>query len=258
MKFESDERVQDVGFRLSIQQNNYCGQNYTRLQGRINSNYVVRKEHCTITIQVPENYTLALYFAIFYTHAPDCEKEGIRIYDGLGTDKQLELLCSYSTPNPVFSESNALRIEMPPSQAEHVSTMIDASYLATDQGRGCGGEMFNYGGIFSSPLYPNNNRIRKQCLWTVTVPNNMRIALKFDAFDMGSITTCSTDYVELIEVKGAEKRTVRKHCGGDQPSTYISESSVMQVLHKQTQNFGGTGWLVKYMAIEKDALVNNW
>ncbi|XP_029722333.2 cubilin homolog isoform X1 [Aedes albopictus] len=258
VKFESDERVQDVGFRLSIQQNNYCGQNYTRLQGRINSNYVVRKEHCTITIQVPENYTLALYFAIFYTHAPDCEKEGIRIYDGLGTDKQLELLCSYSTPNPVFSESNALRIEMPPSQAEHVSTMIDASYLATDQGRGCGGEMFNYGGIFSSPLYPNNNRTRKQCLWTVTVPNNMRIALKFDTFDMGSITTCSTDYVELIEVKGAEKRTVRKHCGGDQPSTYISENSVMQVLHKQTQNFGGTGWLVKYMAIEKDALVNNW
>uniref|UniRef100_A0A0P6JSL8 Putative fibrillin n=1 Tax=Aedes aegypti TaxID=7159 RepID=A0A0P6JSL8_AEDAE len=258
VKFESNERIEDKGFQLSVQQNNYCAQNYTRLQGRINSNYVVRKEHCTVTIQVPENYTIALYFAIFYTHAPDCEKEGIRIYDGLGTDKQLELLCSYATPNPVFSESNALRIEIPASQGEHVSTMIDASYVATDQGRGCGGEMFNYGGTFSSPLYPNNNRTRKECVWTVTVPFNMRIALKFDAFEMGSITTCGTDYVQFIEVKGEEKRVVRKHCGGEKPSTYISENNVMQVLYKQTQNFGGTGWLAKYMAVEKGALVNDW
>lgn len=239
-----------------MQENHYCARNFTRLQGRISSDYVVRKEHCTITIQVPENYTIALYFVITYTHVADCEKHGIRIYDGIGTENQVATLCTYATPNPVFSESNSLRIEFP--AVTEVSTLIDASYLATDQGRGCGGEMFNYGGVFSSPMYPNNNRTRKDCLFTITVPNNLRIALKFDVFEMGSTTTCGTDYVEFIEVKGGEKRVARKHCGADKPATYVSESSILQVLHKQTQNFGGTGWLAKYMAVEKDAVVNEW
>lgn len=258
LKFESNKEIENKGFQLSVQQNHFCARNFTRLQGRINTNYVSRKEHCTITIQVPENYTIALYFGVFYTHTTNCDEEGIRVYDGLGGEKQLALLCSYATPNPMFTEGNTLRIEIPPSKGEYVTTMLDASYLATNQGRGCGGEMFNYGGVFSSPLYPNNNRTRMECIWTVTVPNNLRVALKFDVFDMGSKTTCGTDFVQLIEVKGTENRSVRQHCGGDKPATYISETNVMQVLYKQTQNFGGTGWLAKFMAVEKGAIVNDW
>ncbi|KAL9700067.1 hypothetical protein quinque_003508 [Culex quinquefasciatus] len=258
VKFQSDEASQDKGFKLAVRQNQICAQNLTRLQGRIGNNYFTRTEHCTLTVQVPENYTIALYFGIFYMHTTDCTAEGIRIYDGLGKDKQMALLCNYITPSPIFTESNALTIDIPASIAEYATTMLDATYLATDKGRGCGGEIFNYGGVFTSPLYPSNNRTRMDCLWTVTVPVNMHIAFKFEVFDMGSKTTCGTDYVKLMKVKGEAISEERRHCGGDTPATFICESNIMQVVYKQTQNFGGTGWQAKFMAIEKGAQVNEY
>ncbi|XP_058456836.1 cubilin homolog [Malaya genurostris] len=258
VKFESDAAIEKKGFRLSVQQNQLCTQNYTRLQGRININYLARAKPCTITIVVPNNYTISLYMGMFYTYATNCEEEGIRVYDGAGTDNQLAMMCNYGTPNPIFSTSNVLRIDIPPSKTDFVTTVFDATYVATDQGRGCGGEIFNYGGFFSSPLYPNNNRIRMECIWTITVPVNMNIALKFDIFDMGSKMTCSTDNLQLIEVKGEERTSVRQHCGGDIPAIFISDSNVIQVVYKQTQNFGGTGWQAKFMAILKGAQVNDF
>ncbi|XP_055528454.1 cubilin homolog [Wyeomyia smithii] len=258
VKFASDSSIEDKGFRLSVQQNRFCARNFTRLQGRINTNYLTRSESCTVTIQVPENYTIALYFGMFYTYSTNCEEEAIRVYDSLSKDKQVGMFCNFGTPNPIFSTGNALRIDIPESKTEYSTTVLDATYVATDQGRGCGGEIFNYGGFFSSPFYPSNNRTRMECIWTVTVPVNMQIAMKFEVFDMGSKTTCGTDYLQLIEVKGDDRRMIRQHCGGDTPATFISESNVMQVLYKQTQNFGGTGWQAKFMAVEKGAQVNDF
>ncbi|XP_055601686.1 cubilin homolog [Uranotaenia lowii] len=258
VKFESDASIDDRGFKLTARQTDVCARNYTRLQGRINSNYMTRYEKCTVTIQVPKNYTISLYFGLFYTHTTDCNEEGVKIYDGLDTENEIAALCGFAMPGPIFSTGNVLRIDLPKSKTEYATTVFDATFVATDKGRGCGGEIFNYGGQFSSPLYPNNNRTRMECLWTVTVPTNMYIALKFDIFDMGSKNTCNTDYVQLIEVSGEEKKVIRQHCGGDTPAVFIGKSSVIQVLYKQTQNFGGTGWQAKFMAIEKGATVNDW
>ena len=54
-------------------------------------------------------------------------------------------------------------------------------------GRGCGGKLFNYGGVFTSPLYPVNYRNNSQCRWDVSVPIGTIPLLKFT----GEIDTIS-------------------------------------------------------------------
>lgn len=46
-------------------------------------------------------------------------------------------------------------------------------------GRGCGGELYNYGGTFSSPGYPNTDRNNSDCTWKINVPMNLYVALQF-------------------------------------------------------------------------------
>lgn len=58
-------------------------------------------------------------------------------------------------------------------------SIYDITYVATDKGRGCGGDIFNYGGEFSSPLYPSTERNNVDCRWTIEVPMNLVVSLKF-------------------------------------------------------------------------------
>lgn len=45
-------------------------------------------------------------------------------------------------------------------------------------GTGCGGELFNYGGQFTSPGYPNVIRNNTDCTWIINVPKNLLVALR--------------------------------------------------------------------------------
>lgn len=47
-------------------------------------------------------------------------------------------------------------------------------------GPGCGGELYNYGGSFSSPGYPNTEQNSSDCTWTVSVPMNLYVAINFN------------------------------------------------------------------------------
>lgn len=55
----------------------------------------------------------------------------------------------------------------------------DITYLATDAGLGCGGQIFNYAGQFSSPMYPANDRNASECRWDISVPQNLVVSLTF-------------------------------------------------------------------------------
>lgn len=122
-------------------------------------------------------------------------------------------------------------------------------YLATDQGVGCGGNLFNYGGLFASPMYPMNDRNFSDCRWNIAVPTNMKVALRFKNFDMGPKQTCDTNYVEIIETlegSGMDE-VVRTFCGQDIPQTYNGNTNKLSVRFRKTLNFGGTGFLANFI-----------
>uniref|UniRef100_A0A182INM1 Uncharacterized protein n=1 Tax=Anopheles atroparvus TaxID=41427 RepID=A0A182INM1_ANOAO len=268
VKFESDFSIEGRGVALRIHESSRCAKNYTALQGRLVQNEMAKNETCTITVEVPQNYTIALYFNSFYLYNVECDKHAIKVYDGPGDDRLLGKYCNFVTPDPIFTVSNVLRVVLPPTDRDYVSLLLDATYLATDQGQGCGGELFNYGGVFSSPLYPANNRSRMECLWTVSVPANLVVALRFEVFDLGSKSSCATDFLQILDAEeaadggipqtGKLKKVAREHCGGDKPANYISNNSVVQVRYIKTFNFAGIGWMIKFMGIEKGTAVHDY
>ncbi|XP_053662149.1 cubilin homolog [Anopheles marshallii] len=269
VSFESDGSIEGKGVSLRVHESNLCAKNYTELQGRIVQNEMLKDQRCTVTVQVPRNYTIALYFNTFYLYNVDCAVHALKLYSGPeeSAEQLLGEYCNFATPNPIFTPGNFLRIVFPATDRDFISLQLDATYVATDRGQGCGGELYNYGGVFSSPLYPANNRTRMMCLWTVTVPNNLVVALQFTVFDLGSKSSCATDYLEILdrneqpnadEASTEKDKVVRQHCGGDKPANYISTGSTVRVRYRKTQNFAGVGWMIKFMGVEKGVTVNEY
>lgn len=56
-------------------------------------------------------------------------------------------------------------------------------------GLGCGGDLYNYGGTFSSPGYPSTYRNNSDCTWTITVPMNLHVALHFQGKTIHQLQT---------------------------------------------------------------------
>lgn len=81
-------------------------------------------------------------------------------------------------PNPFFSNTNVLKLKFKPAEPIY-GDRYDITYLASDKGRGCGGELFNYGGVITSPGYPNTDRNDSDCTWVINVPQNLKVAVMF-------------------------------------------------------------------------------
>lgn len=137
-----------------------------------------------MTITVPEDYTISLYFYRFFFIANDCEKSFMKVYDGdFSSGALLGTMCGYTMPNPIFSNGNLISIvtKFDNSTGYYSRGNFDIFYAASkkSKGQGCGGDFYNYGGYFTSPLYPSSNRTSYDCTWTITVPQNLKVAMKF-------------------------------------------------------------------------------
>lgn len=58
--------------------------------------------------------------------------------------------------------------------------LYDITYIASNKSRGCGGEVFNYAGAITSPGYPNTDKNDSDCSWTINVPQNLVVGVRFD------------------------------------------------------------------------------
>lgn len=143
----------------------------------------------------------------------DCEKENLEVFDA-HTNTSLQRLCEFvDTGKSLFSNTNELRMRL---KLSGYYTSVDITYLASNNGPGCGGDFYNTQGILTNPFYPNHVRNNSDCRWNIRVPGNTKVLLRFLVFNMGAKSTCRTDYLQVIEYddhdKGAEK-VMRQFCG---------------------------------------------
>lgn len=81
-------------------------------------------------------------------------------------------------------------------------------------GRGCGGRIFNYGGRFTSPLYPNTYRNNTVCTWDVSVPRGFKIILQFLVFDIGTKKNCGNNNLKIYDIGPSGELLHGTYCGG--------------------------------------------
>ncbi|XP_063696850.1 cubilin homolog [Culicoides brevitarsis] len=248
VRISTNSDIEGAGFKLKFIPAGSC-HDYDGLQGRINVNQV---KTCNYLIKAPQNYTISVFFNSLYFYEDNCTSSGLKIFDGEAATAPSLVACGYTQPNPFFSTSNIVKVAV---NAQHeFSGNYDLTYVATDQGRGCGGTILNYGGMFTSPLYPQNNRNETDCVWTIHVPRNVKVALRFAVFDFGSKTTCNGNYVQILEKNAAgEEEVKRQYCGEDEPAVYRSETSIVAVKLKTTRNFAGTGFIANFMGVSEDS-----
>ncbi|KAJ8923869.1 hypothetical protein NQ315_010451 [Exocentrus adspersus] len=225
-----------------------CNRNYTSPQGRLfNSN---DKSDCFITITVPQNRTISLYFQkLFIYYSMNCTAASFEVRDGEPNGAVLLRTCGLRVPSPVFSYTNKLYIHVYYKRNSYTQS-YDIGYTSTDAGRGCGGELYNYRGWVSSPLYPNEFRNNTVCRWAIRVPVGLSAALKFTNFDIQG--SCDLTYVS-VTVFTEDTPTTHIFCKNDQPAILKSNSKI-DIEYSSSVHNGGSGWLAVFQGIEDDTL----
>ncbi|XP_035743302.1 cubilin-like [Vespa mandarinia] len=245
IRFKTSSRGK--GFKLEYSLSN-CNRNYTadETQGRIIHQGFV---NCWITITTLPNRTISLYFNNFRLYDQEgCTGSALQIREGDFSGNVLAILCGLESPSPIFSTSNKLSLHSwSPENSNYES--YDITYVTTDAGRGCGGTIFNYGGTFTSPLYPDIYRNNTVCVWDVSVPRGFKIFLKFTVFDIGTRKTCERNNVKIYDfINGGERLLRNTYCGGDDPARFEAEGNRILVEYTSTMNNIGTGWVAVFMA----------
>ena len=105
-----------------------------------------------------------------------------QVYKGKGEGTLLKFLCPYESPQPMFINSNVVKIKVKTIPIYATSSFLyDLNYVASDKGVGCGGEIVDSSGTLNSPMFPMNVRNISNCRWEITVPNNLNVFLRFDS-----------------------------------------------------------------------------
>ncbi|XP_020802550.1 LOW QUALITY PROTEIN: cubilin homolog [Drosophila serrata] len=245
IKFRSNSMVTRPGFVLQIMLASNCERHYDGLQGRVR---VSETSDCDIMIQAPVNHTLSLYYTELIFSSYDCDVEHLEVYDK--TNRTLQRVCAYvDVGKSLFTYTDQLRLHV--TTGSYLSS-LDLTYLASpvEKEPGCGGQFYNTEGVFANPFYPANVRNNSDCRWTVRVPSNNKVLLTFEAFNLGSKSTCHTDYLQILEQDDAgEEREVRRFCGEDNPKVYKSPRSQVVIRFHKTVNYDGVGWVIRFAGV---------
>ncbi|XP_050535178.1 cubilin [Daktulosphaira vitifoliae] len=252
LSFSTDGLKTSSGFILEYIKT-FCQPTFNETQGRIvieNNIASPSLDTCTFVIDVGQkNLTISLYFASLLLDKT--KNEFLKIYDGSSTTSPLLTTLvdgsHYYSPNPIFSSSSIVTMQLK-SQALWSSNIMDLTYTSTDQGKGCGGRLFNIEGIVTSPLYPKLYKKNSKCRWDISVPTPNSISIEFRVFDLGSKSMCDTNYLELYNVNPStgKESFVTKYCGGDTPAYHISESGAVSIIYVTSVHNMGSGWSLHF------------
>ncbi|XP_029345463.1 cubilin isoform X3 [Acyrthosiphon pisum] len=238
------------GFRLEYMSTG-CLTTYTKRYGYIHhGDYkpISKGDECIFTINLGQsNLTISLFITRLVFMSPrmrSASSNYLKVYDGPSVSSPLvtTIRDRFRTPYAVFSTGTSLTMAY--KTTDNWTGILDMSYTSTDQGRGCGGKMFNMDGTIMSPMYPMVYNKTSTCRWDITVPRPNAIRIQFKEFNIGARSTCNTDYLEMYNVEQltGESSFVAKYCGGDIPADFTSKTGAVYIRYVTSVHNTGTGW----------------
>ncbi|XP_044765339.1 LOW QUALITY PROTEIN: cubilin-like [Coccinella septempunctata] len=229
------------GFKMEFSLSG-CSSNFTQDSGTI---YAAQENrtNCMIYLTSSDNTTLSLYFNMFWQgYRNNCSTAALEVYDG-HSEQSTKLLryCGSVTPNPVFGNSNKMLIILSGSQTYTMSS-LEATFLASSNGRGCGGKIFDQHGTISSPFYPNNYTDEAICTWEINIPIGAQ--MKADVMNFRITGPCESNYLKVSTYENG-KVNDRTFCGTDRIAQ-LQSANKMIITYKSSALNTGSGWLIKF------------
>uniref|UniRef100_A0A1A9WD06 Cubilin n=1 Tax=Glossina brevipalpis TaxID=37001 RepID=A0A1A9WD06_9MUSC len=248
--FHSDESMEDRGFQLTATQKESCNITYSELNGMVvYNNLRFSEKFCEDIIRVPDTHNLNLYLPPMIFKNNDCTQVHLKVLDFYTNRTLLEQCGNEYGYKRLNTNTSAVRLLVGEFIAVHIS------YVASDRTLppGCGGKLQTTTGLFANPSY--NERNFSDCRWEIEVPAPNFVKIFFPQFNMGTITNCQWDYVQIIDIlpDGTEKLK-NTYCGSDRPDHQRSMSNRVAIIAKKSPNFDGTGWIIGYDLNSSDNL----
>ncbi|XP_031132845.1 dorsal-ventral patterning tolloid-like protein 1 isoform X1 [Sander lucioperca] len=244
-------------------------------------------KECVWRITVSEGYNVGLSFQAFEIERHDsCAYDYLEVRDGpLETSPLIGRFCGYDKPEDVRSTSHTLWMKFVSDgtvnkagfaanffkeedecakpdnggcEQRCVNTLgsfkcaCDPGYeLAPDKKSceaACGGLLSKLNGTISTPGWPKEYPPNKNCVWQVVAPNQYRISMQFEAFELEGNEVCKYDYVEVRSGLSSDSKLHGKYCGTEVPEVITSQYNNMRIEFKSDNTVSKKGFKAHFFS----------
>ncbi|XP_032222850.1 uncharacterized protein LOC116604499 [Nematostella vectensis] len=105
-------------------------------------------------------------------------------------------------------------------------------------------------GILTSPDYPAQYPLNKECSWSITVPRGQRVELRFQFFDLEADPSCRYDYLEIRDGQDARAALVQRICGSALPATIKSSTESLHLSFYSDDSEKRRGFYATWKAVD--------
>ncbi|XP_068906568.1 cubilin-like isoform X2 [Tenebrio molitor] len=257
--FRTDGTYHLVGFLATyniIAEKDVCGGNYYTDAGTLKSpgypnNYPLNME-CTWTIQVKPGHQIMLNVIDFSLESYSvCRYDWVEIRNG-GTSVSplLGRYCGNTIPKMIPSHANKVYIRFR-SDMTRAEKGFKISWSAT--ATGCGGSLNGPTGSIISPNYPEPYSINTECIWKISISTGSLIQVVFSDLDLEEHSSCSLDYVEILDGPALNSKSLGKFCSSN-PNLIRSTSNSLTVKFRSDLSRTGRGFQLQYTTICNNTL----
>ncbi|XP_017346778.1 suppressor of tumorigenicity 14 protein isoform X1 [Ictalurus punctatus] len=205
---------------------------------------------CQWQIRAPKDKAILVKFPVFYIQ-DSCSSDYVFIFDSLSTDTSHAITqnCGQRPPtNPleVISSGNFMLINLiTDSMIQRPGFEAHYRAIPTITAQTCGGLLTNLSGNFTTPHYPSFYPPMVDCNWNISVPEGMKIRVKFTMFRLKepgvNIRVCNKDYVQINGTK---------YCGERSTLTLNSNTNAMLVSFHSDSSYTDKGFSAQYNAYD--------
>nr|XP_014345808.1 PREDICTED: suppressor of tumorigenicity 14 protein-like [Latimeria chalumnae] len=203
---------------------------------------------CVYVLRADQGYMINVTFPVFYIE-DNCTNDFLAVYDSLSPDVKNTITkqCGNRPPsNPLtlLSSRNVALVTFISNDA-HNFPGFNAEFSQVKRIPSCEYEVTGLSGNFSSPFYPSFYPPNIKCSWTIKVPSDLHIRIKFSMFRLKEPgvdqSNCRKDFLEIDGVK---------HCG-EKPLLSLSYSkSTVQVQFHSDESYTDKGFQAHFTTFD--------
>ncbi|OWK59671.1 Cubilin, partial [Lonchura striata] len=198
-----------------------CGGYLSGLRGTFsypnnpNSQWYSSEVSCAWVIQTTPNKILRVTFPFFQLETSNqCNSEFLQIHDGPSASMHmLGKYCGFPGPTELLSSHNSLYFWL---YSNHTITGGFTVHWES-QDPECGGELTGTYGTITSPGYPGNYPVNRNCFWTISTSPGLLITFAFATLSLEHHDNCDYDYLEIRDGLLPQDPVLGKYCSTGSP-----------------------------------------
>ena len=109
-------------------------------------------------------------------------------------------------------------------------------------------------GEITSPGYPNQYPLNKECTWVILAADDKNIELQFREFELEKHSSCRYDYLEVRDGDGPQMPLLGKFCGDVVPAPVKSSENAVYIKFYSDGLTPKRGFALKWQTFERQPL----